>query len=117
MQHSWWPCGPQNHSGGFKNQQCQQRQQQLTWPLKILLAGPPPKQVNPIVAQASRSKGTSTSGITGGRAGHRPFYFCFSLFVLKPLKFVLGLPKWKFHTIEGPHRKLLTESFSLNPVA
>ena len=54
------------------------------------------------------------------------FFFFFALHFLKPLKFVLGLPKWKFllekgishwekkTVTEGPHHKLLTGPFSLN---
>ena len=39
--------------------------------------------------------------------------FCFNFW--KPLKFILGLPKWKFYATVGPHRQLLTGPFSLNP--
>ena len=59
-----------------------------------------------------------------GEGGRRPF-FLFAFHCLKPLKFVLGLPKWKFllgksiscqekMPLKGPHRKLLTGPFSLN---
>ena len=70
---------------------------------KILFSEPPPKKGK--VAQVSRSK--SLSSIAGW--GTPPF-FSFSLFQ-KPLKFVLGLPKFKLRHWR-PHCKLLTRSFS-----
>ena len=57
-----------------------------------------------------RSKGPT--GIAGGRAE-----ILFAFHFLKPLRFVLGLPKWKLYAAEGSpyHCKLLTGPFSLDP--
>ena len=43
-----------------------------------------------------------------------PFFFAFHF--LKPLKFVLGLSKWKFYATEGPYRKLLTGAVFLKSI-
>ena len=84
------------YSGGFKSQQCQQL---LTGPPKNFVCRAPPNKSGPHlkrIVQASMLK--DPSGITSGRAEN---LFFFSHF-LKLLKFVLGLPKWKFYATEGP---------------
>ena len=64
------------------------------------------------------------SGITGGQRTLFFFFFLFAFHFLKPPEFVLGLPKFYCKKgisqqekipLKGPHRKLLTGPFPLNP--
>ena len=113
-------------SGRFKSQQCQQLLTGLPKNIvrralnKLIKSGPYWNRIK-LGKQIDRRY---PSGISSGGRGWESFFvclfvvlFCFVLFVTfwKPLKFVLGLQKWKNYATEVPHSKLLTWPFSLDP--
>ena len=101
-----WSC----ISGGFKNQHCHSC---YSSPCKIIVLIAPPKNRRGGTSNWIRDQ-TCQDFVIGvqWRIRQRTAFLHYSL---KPTKFVLGLPKWKFGATEGPHHKLLTGQFSFNP--
>ena len=56
----------------------------------------------PLKKKKKKKRLKGPSGITGDEVENLIFFFFFAFHFLKPLKYVLGLPKWKFYATEGP---------------